>query len=60
MEKTVVQETRIDPALLKLLDRGIDDVRAGRTLPHEEAFEAVRRIRDARREERKAEQAAER
>lgn len=44
--------TAVDQELLRMLDRGIDDVRAGRTLPHEAAMKEVRRIRKERREER--------
>ena len=58
MEQTIIRETNVNPELLKLLDRGIDDIRMGRSMPHEEAFDAVRRIRNARREERMAERRA--
>ena len=46
--------SEVDPNLLKMLDRGIDDVRAGRTLSHKEAMKAVRSIREQRRAERSA------
>ena len=59
MQRIVVKEPEMDSAFLKQLDRGIEDVRMGRTLPQKEAFEMVRRIRDARREEKRAEQAVE-
>ena len=32
-----------------MLDRGLEDIEAGRTLPHEEAMAEVQRIREARR-----------
>ena len=38
-----------DPNLLCMLDRGIEDIEAGRTAPHNEAIEEVRKIRAARR-----------
>ena len=48
----ITNSTDTDPNLLRMLDRGIDDIEAGRTLPHAEAIAEVRRIRDARRESR--------
>ena len=48
----------MDDALFRMLDRGIEDVRAGRIMPHDEAMKEVQRIRDARRGERKAERTA--
>ena len=41
--------TEKDPNLLRMLDRGIDDVQAGRVLSHREAMAEVGRIREARR-----------
>ena len=38
--------------LFRLLDRGIDDMEAGRELPAEEAFEMITKLRTARRNER--------
>jgi predicted transcriptional regulator len=32
-----------------MLDRGLEDIEAGRTLSHDEAMAEVRRIREARR-----------
>ena len=32
-----------------MLDRGLEDIEAGRTLPHDEAMAEVRRIREVRR-----------
>ena len=52
-ENLIQTATDVDPGLLKILDRGIDDVKAGRTMPHKEAIAEVRRIRDERRKERK-------
>lgn len=46
-----------DPNLLRMLDRGLDDIEAGRVLSHEDAMREVRRIRQRRREAR-AEMAA--
>lgn len=34
---------------LHLLDRGIDDMEAGRELPHEEAFQKINELRTIRR-----------
>ena len=39
--------------LLRLLDRGIDDMEAGRVLPLEEAFEKIAELRNKRRDARK-------
>ena len=36
-------------ALLKMLDRGIDDMEVGREMPLEEAFEKVTELRNMRR-----------
>lgn len=35
--------------LLRMLDRGIDDMEAGRELPIEEAFEKITELRNLRR-----------
>ena len=43
------EQTEIDPHLLRMLDRGLEDIEAGRTLPHREAMNEVRRIRESRR-----------
>jgi predicted transcriptional regulator len=49
-EKITIQDaSEVDPNLLRMLDRGLEDIEYGRTLPHEEAMEEVRRIREARR-----------
>ncbi len=49
-EKITVQDaSEVDPNLLRMLDRGLEDIEAGRTLPHDEAMAEVRRIREARR-----------
>ncbi len=37
---------------LRILDRGIDDMEAGRELPAEDAFRRITELRDARRNER--------
>jgi len=46
---TVQDAAEVDPNLLRMLDRGLEDIEAGRTLPHDEAMAEVRRIREARR-----------
>ena len=52
-EKITIQDaSEVDPNLLRMLDRGLEDIEAGRTLAHEEAMAEVRRIRAARREAR--------
>lgn len=49
-EKITIQDaSEADPNLLRMLDRGLEDIEAGRTLPHEEAMVEVRRIREDRR-----------
>ena len=49
-EKITIQDaSEVDPNLLRMLDRGLEDIEAGRTLPHDEAMAEVRRIREARR-----------
>ena len=37
-----------DDALLQILDRGIDDMEAGRELPLDEAFQKITDLRDIR------------
>lgn len=50
MDNIKIQKTsEVDPDLLCMLDRGLEDIEAGRTLPHSEATQEVRRIREARR-----------
>ena len=39
-------------ALLRMLDRGIDDMEAGREMPIEEAFEKITELRNMRRDAR--------
>ncbi len=49
-ENIAIQDAaEIDPNLLRMLDRGLEDIEAGRTLPHREAMNEVRGIREARR-----------
>ena len=49
-EKVIIQDTsEVDPNLLRMLDRGIEDIEAGRSLPHDEAMTEIKRIRDERR-----------
>lgn len=50
MDNIKIQDTsEVDPDLLRMLDRGLEDIEAERTLPHSEATKEVRRIREARR-----------
>ena len=52
-EKIMIQDaSEVDPNLLRMLNRGLEDIEAGRTLPHKEAMEEVRRIRVERRQAR--------
>ena len=52
-EKLIIRDaSEADPNLLRMLNRGLEDIEAGRTLPHKEAMDEVRRIRDERRQER--------
>ncbi len=52
-ERIIVQDaSETDPNLLRMLDRGLEDIEAGRTLPHQEAMDEVRRIRENRRQAR--------
>ena len=49
-EKIIIQDaSEVDPNLLRMLDRGLEAIEAGRTLPHDEAMAEVLRIREARR-----------
>lgn len=52
-EKIIVQDaSEVDPNLLRMLNRGLEDIEAGRTLPHKEAMAEVRQIRAERRQAR--------
>ena len=52
-DRIIVQDaSEVDPNLLRMLNRGLEDIEAGRTLPHKEAMEEVRRIREDRRQAR--------
>ena len=44
--KSVLQQ---EDDLLQILDRGIDDMEAGRELPLDEAFKKITELRDKRR-----------
>ncbi len=44
--KDILQQ---DDDLLQMLDRGIDDMEAGRELPLDEAFQKITELRDIRR-----------
>lgn len=45
---TIQTASEVDPALLRMLDRGIEDVKAGRVLPHDEAIKEIKKIREQR------------
>ena len=51
MELTISKQTpnQHEDNILRMLDRGIDDMEAGRELPLEEAFRKITELRDARR-----------
>ena len=53
MELTVknykTNENQNNEALFRMLDRGIDDMEAGRELPLEEAFQKITELRNLRR-----------
>ena len=52
IELTISKQTpnqHEDNNILRMLDRGIDDMEAGRELPLEEAFRKITELRDARR-----------
>ena len=52
-EKITIQDaSEADPNLLRMLNRGLEDIEAGRTLPHDEAVKEVRKIRADRRQAR--------
>ena len=52
-ERIIIQDaSEVDPNLLRMLNRGLEDIESGRTLPHDEAMAEVRRIRAERRQER--------
>lgn len=40
----------VDPALLSMLDRGIDDVMSGRVISHKDAMKEIEKIRGQRKE----------
>ena len=49
-EKITIQDaSEVDPDLLRILDRGLEDIESGRTMPHDEAMADIRRIRESRR-----------
>ncbi len=51
--KMIAQDaSEVDPNLLRMLNRGLEDIEAGRTLPHKEAMEEVRQLRSERRQAR--------
>lgn len=49
---TMQEPSEVDPNLLQLLNRGLEDIESGRTLPHKEAMEEINRIRSERRQAR--------
>jgi len=46
---TILDASEVDPNLLRMLDRGLEDIEAERVLPHRDAMNEVRRIREERR-----------
>ena len=49
-DKKMIQDaSEVDLNLLRMLDRGLEDIETGRTLSHNKAMAEVRRIREARR-----------
>ena len=49
-ENRIIQDqSGVDFDLIRKLDRGLDDIDAGRTLSHKEAMSEVRRIREVHR-----------
>lgn len=46
---TIQDASEVDTNLLRMLDRGLEDIEAGRTVPHDEAMTEVRRIRESKR-----------
>ena len=51
-EMTIQIATETDPNLLRMLDRGLDDIESGRTLSHEDAVKEIQRIRQVRKKQR--------
>lgn len=53
MKSTAINKTSAlqqnDDHIFRLLDRGIDDMEAGREMPLEDAFKKISKLRDARR-----------
>jgi len=49
LTKENMEKLREEEHLLRMLDRGIDDMEAGRELPLEEAFEKITELRNIRR-----------
>lgn len=47
-----VNRKQDNQALLRMLDRGIDDMESGRELPLDEAFEKITELRNMRRDAR--------
>ena len=47
-DTTVQDASEVHPDLLRILDRGIEDIEAGMTLSHAQAMEEVERIRKER------------
>ncbi len=45
----ITDKSQENSHLLHMLDRGIDDMEAGRELPVEDAFRKITELRDARR-----------
>ena len=53
LTKENMEKIREEEAILRMLDRGIEDMEAGRELPLKEAFEKITELRNIRRNARK-------
>lgn len=47
---TIQTANDVDPALLRMLDRGIDDVMSGHVIPQKDAMKEIEKIRGQRKE----------
>lgn len=53
LTKENMEKIREEEAILRMLDRGIEDMEAGRELPLKEAFDKITELRNIRRNARK-------
>ena len=52
-ERILVKDaSKVDPNLLRMLNRGLEDIESNRTVPHQEAMKEIKRIRKERHQER--------